>query len=110
MGSYVPRPTLDLIFTPGRSGTRCAIYCSAGVTGGTAWVPTGHLALRVCADDLVGLTPAAAALKLLHHATRTLEHIVATQSATGGAPAPRMGPGGELENVPLPGLEPSTLT
>lgn len=104
MGRYQPPPTLDLIFTPQVSGTRVAIYCATGVTGGTDWVPTGHLALRVVAGDLVGLTPAAAALKLCRHTVRTLEHIVAKQSS-GGAPAPRMGPRGELVNVALPGLE-----
>lgn len=110
MGAYSPPPTVDVIVTPGVRHSRAAIYVASGVIGGTNWVPSGHLGLRLVAGDLVGLSPAAAALKCLHHVVRTLEHVVAEQRRAEHPAPPDGGHGGELVNVPLPGLEPSTLT
>jgi hypothetical protein len=110
VGTYQKPATIDLIITPGVAHSRAAIYVSSGIVGGADGVPSGHLGLRLVAGDLVGLTPAAATLKALHHVIRTLEHIVAGQGRPEAPAPPDGGHGGDLVNVPLPGLEPSTLT
>jgi hypothetical protein len=105
VGTYQKPPTIDLIITPGVTGSRCAIYISSGISGDGSWVPSGHLGLRLVAGDLVGLTPAAAALKALHHVVRTLEHVVHEQGRAEPPAPPDGGHGGDLVNVALPGLE-----
>lgn len=105
-GRYTPPPSLDLIFIPRVAGTDLSVYCSASVLGGDAWIPAGHLGLRVRASDLVGLTPAAAALRLVQAAERTLRHIVVRQSvgeaagAPGGATGAKKPTGDTLVHVP----------
>lgn len=110
MGSYKAPPTINVIVTPQVDRSRASIYMASGIIDDGSWVPTGHLGLRLVARDLVGLTPAAATLKALHHVVRTLEHVVGEQSRTAGGPGAPRGATGGLVNVPLPGLEPSTLT
>lgn len=101
---------MGLVITPGVAHTRVAIYVSSALLGHHAGVPTGHLGIRMVAGDLVGLTPAVATLKALHHVVRTLEHIASAQGRPEAPAPPDGGHGGDLVNVPLPGLEPSTLT
>ena len=110
MGSYTPPPTIGIIVTPGVDRSRVAIYVSSALLGHTAGVPAGHLAIRMVAGDLVGLTPVESALKALHHIVRTLEHVASTQRRPEAPAPPDGGHGGECVDVPLPGLQPSTLT
>jgi len=105
VGSYSPRPTVDLIVTPGPYRSRVFITVSAGLLGGVSWVPTGHLVIDVVASDLVGLTPADAALKCLRGTVEALERVAQYQQSRSDSAAPQGGPRGGLVNVALPGLE-----
>lgn len=94
-----PRPILSVLIVPGVSGSRVNILMGADLLGRGYRPPVGTLGIRLRASDLVGLTPAAGALKALHHVVRTLEHIVST---TGQAepPAPPEGATGAALQVP----------
>jgi len=65
--------------------------------------PVGRLGLRLCSSDLVGLTPAAATLKALHHVVRTLEHIVGQERKAAGPGAPLGATGGTVTTEHVPG-------
>src|SRR5665647_376550 len=110
MGSYTPPPTLVVVITPGRLGTRAAIVVSESVLGRDTGVPVGRLALHMVDADLVGLTPPAATLKALRHVVRTLAHMVSAEGRPEAPAPPDGGHRGEYVNVPLTGLELSTLT
>ena len=95
--------------SPKRAGTRAFITVSAALLGNRSWVPAGHLELDIVARDLVGLTPANAALCVVQSLERALSSMTQQQAARSAGAAPQGGPQGGLENVPLPGLELSTL-
>jgi len=62
----------------------------------------GALRLGVGRADVAGMAPALAVRTLLAAALLALP----TDTSARSAPAPRTGPRGEFEDVPLPGLEP----
>lgn len=110
MGSYTPPPTVDVIITPKDSGSRAMVLVSSALLGHTRMVPMGRFDLDLDPGSLVGLSAAAAALKALRPVCERLQRIVDHQTRPKASAAPQGGPQGGLVNVPLPGLEPSTLT
>lgn len=90
-------PLMSIIIVPGRSGSKVNILMGADLLGRGYRPPVGTLGIRLRASDLVGLTPAAAALKAVNHLQRTLEHIV---GALGQAQPPAPPEGATGANKP----------
>ena len=92
-------PILSIICVPGSSGTRVNILTGNDLLGSGSRTPVGHLAVRLRGCDLVGLTPAAAALKVVRALEVTLRAIDASQRRA-KPPAPPPGVTGASVQVP----------
>lgn len=101
--AYTARPMLSVIIVPGASGSKVNILMGADLLGRGYRPPVGTLGIRLRAGDLVGLTPAHAALKSLLHVVRTLEHIVQQQRSAEGPGAPLGATGGTVTTLQVPG-------
>ena len=97
---YRARPVVSIIIVPGVSGSKVNILMGADLLGRGYRPPVGSLGISARASDLVGLTPAAAALKLTDQLVRRLRHIVSGQAAVGGSGAPLGATGGTVTQVP----------
>lgn len=92
-------PYLQFSVFPGKTRTQVVIRMDRAVIGGRDWIPTGSLFVDLRADDLVGLTPPAAALKVLRHIAVPLRLAVVSPNRP-EAPAPPEGVTGAAVQVP----------
>lgn len=92
-------PLISIIVRPGSSSTVVHILTGNDLLGNGSRTPAGRLAIRLRRSDLVGSTPAGAALKVVRALEVTLRAIDAGQRRA-KPPAPPLGVTGESVQVP----------
>ena len=98
-GAHDRKPMLEVRVILGKTTSHAFVSVVGSRADTRLRDSAGGLGLRVGVDDLVGRPATSAALKVLHHVVRTLEHLEHDRRTAGGPGTPGGGHGGGSEGA-----------